>query len=148
MSGSSRQSQTGKLFLSPTDIWFWVWNSSNAHELVTVESGAAGGAQLFPCSLPSSPLLELLMKLQRTCRRMEQSRGKEKAAKAQKHHGTISSITASIVEGEVLEHSLSSEDTAEVILLTVFSPFYQWIGYWEVNKLQKNSFFFLIEHRK
>lgn len=51
---------------------------------------------------------------------MEQSRGKEKADKAQKHHGTtLSSITASIMEGEVPEHSLSPEETGKEILLTV-----------------------------
>lgn len=116
---------------------------------MTVESGVGGGAQPFSCSLPSSPLLRLLMELHWTCRRMEQSRGKEKADKAQKHHGTtLSSITASIMEGEVPEHSLSPEETGKEILLTVFSSSYQYIRYWEENKLQKSSFFFLTEHRR
>lgn len=88
------------------------------------------------------------MKLQQTRRRTEQSRGKEKAAKAQKHHGTaLSSITASIMEGEVLEHSLSPEETGKWSFWLFSALFTSGLDT-EKETSYRKSLFFLTEPRK
>lgn len=129
-------------------IVFWVWNSSNAGELVTVQSGVSGGAQPPSWIMPSSSLLKV-MKWRH--RRMEQSREVE-AAKAQKHQGTTlasTGIAAPTVEGESTWTSVIPWEAWQRVF-TVFSPLYVRVKCWQRNLrcIKQNLFIYLVGWRQ
>lgn len=103
MSGSSQQRQPEELFLSPTDTVFWVWNSSNAGELVTEQSGVSEELSLFSGSCHTLLCWSWWGSHSKGTEGRSRVDRNQTTSKAQKHYETFlastTNITAPTVEG-------------------------------------------------